>query len=823
MKLNENGDFCLLYVEPTDEKQTLFETIGAQNKPVVLMLPLAPGQARSKLFQRPEDFSDLKHMKRQTGTAIIFVTAGSERLAQLATRYGFPAYATIDAFAEELSNGRKSVHEENGSRSRSYPARFVRTGPLVPSAIQLAAIQRAMPSTAQTAQPKPSNAEQDGADWLNSEKSPVLVEHAGTAPFGAPTDLAFWPDEETRNVPNSRYPTPRQGNSYGYRPPASSVPETSFFADEEVSGVPNSKYPTPRQGNNSGYRPPASSVPATSFFADEEVSGVPNSKYPTPRKGNSYGHHPPAALAAGTSSFEEVQPSPSRSEVPSRRPALLPNEHYTQQEGWESEEPRFETPPLLRTQRAPSASTRPSRAGGSHSMPDFSSSQMATQRPAPDLPSKLPEPPLPEASHRPPRGSLVVLIILSLLILGGAGLGSLIAVTHATPNVPTGVQPVGTISFISSGQLDDNSSQGINDEIQINLHSLGMPASDKSYYAWLLGDKNQTESQSILLGKLTVVNGSASLLYRGDAQHTNLLQSTSRFLITEESSSATPILPSPDTNTWRYYGEIPATPDPREAPHFAFLNHLRHLLADEPVLDELELPGGLNKWFTLNTQELVQWAASARDLWQNSNFSAVRNQGIRILSYLDGMSFLVQDLPAASVNAKPALNARLAGLGLINILGSGQNPPSYIDQLAFHLNGLINAPGAPSNIRSIATGVQPVMGYVNAWLQSLRNDTKQLLAMDDYQLSQQAAFSILDDMVSLANNAYTGATDPSTGQFKAGVSWIHEQLQALATINISTYVAGGTAPEMGPSSPNTSSSFLPLLSVAEKGLLGDVL
>jgi len=77
MKLNEDGDFCLLYIEPADEKQTLFETIGMQTKPVVLMLPLAPGQFRSRLFQRPEDFSDLKYIKRQAGVPVIFLTSSS--------------------------------------------------------------------------------------------------------------------------------------------------------------------------------------------------------------------------------------------------------------------------------------------------------------------------------------------------------------------------------------------------------------------------------------------------------------------------------------------------------------------------------------------------------------------------------------------------------------------------------------------------------------------------------------------------------------------------------------------------------------------------
>src|SRR5258708_29495469 len=134
MKLNENGDFCLLYVEPADEKQSLFETIGLQNKPVVLMLPLVAGQPRTRLFQRPEDFSDLKHLRRQTGVSVIFLTAGSELLAQMATRYGFSADPTVDAFAEALAHGRRSGNEamdEKEHQGHGYPPRRSRTGPLV--------------------------------------------------------------------------------------------------------------------------------------------------------------------------------------------------------------------------------------------------------------------------------------------------------------------------------------------------------------------------------------------------------------------------------------------------------------------------------------------------------------------------------------------------------------------------------------------------------------------------------------------------------------------------------------------------------------------
>src|SRR5258707_12200950 len=93
------------------------------------MLPQA-GQPRAKLFQRPEDFSDLKHVRRQSGVSIVFLTAGSELLAQMATRYGFPSYPSIDDFADFLAYVQRPPRDKSHSPP---PFRRAGPGPLVPS------------------------------------------------------------------------------------------------------------------------------------------------------------------------------------------------------------------------------------------------------------------------------------------------------------------------------------------------------------------------------------------------------------------------------------------------------------------------------------------------------------------------------------------------------------------------------------------------------------------------------------------------------------------------------------------------------------------
>ena len=407
--------------------------------------------------------------------------------------------------------------------------------------------------------------------------------------------------------------------------------------------------------------------------------------------------------------------------------------------------------------------------------------------------------PVPVAGSRG-RGFPAVLVFMLLLLIVGAALLSylwfprlraLLPVADSTSRV------VGRVMFLSSEQVSENSDQGIDDEVQIDLHGLSSPAAGKSYYAWLLGDKNQDEARSVLLGKLDVIRGSASLLYTGDQRHTNLLEFNSRFVVTEEDAAITPITPAPDYNSWRYYGEIPQSPDPLNNHHYSFLDHMRHLLSSEPMLNELELPGGLNNWFNRNTAKLIEWTTSARDRWEESkDLAFVRRQTLRTLTYLDGLSFMLPDMPPGTT---PPDTSKLGSVGLLDVNGPNQNPASYIGAIVYHLNGLLDAPGSTPAVRESVSQIMPAMNNVQNWLEKLRADTKQIVAMNDVQLGQLEAYSILNDMVDQANQAYAGQVDPSTGAVLEGVARIHEHLQSLASLTVIQYDAAGSPPEIAPS------------------------
>jgi hypothetical protein len=574
MKFNDAGDFCILYVEPADEKTALLEFISEQKKPVVIMLPV---QSRLKVFQHPDDFGDLKHVKRKLDLPVAFVVSGNEHLRKLAWRNGFPAYISIDALADSLSKGHLAL-----SRQRT--------------------------------------------------------------------------------------------------------------------------------------------------------------------------------LARKTVPLNPTSPAIERSVSPRRTVPLDP------------------IPPLVQ-QSAPEAVSSP----------------------------QLPR--VPAAGSRR-RGFPAVLVMMSLLLLGGTGVISYLWYTRLNTPVPAAApvsRTVGRIAFLSSEQLSENSSQGIDDEVQIDLHNLANPASGKSYYAWLLGDNNQSEAKTILLGKLPVNQGNAYLLDRGDQQHTNLLEFTSRFVVTEEDTAATPIRPSPDYSAWRYYGEIPQSPDPLDIHHYSFLDHLRHLLASDPMLNDMELAGGLNNWLYRNTGKLIEWTGSARDSWEESkDLAFVRQQTIHTLAYVDGLSFVQQDMPPG-VAMLPA--SRLASVGLLDVNGASQNPASYLGSIVYHLSGLLDAPGSTSDVRESAAQIITAINNVQSWMEKLRATAKQIIAMSDAQLGQPESFALLNEMVDQANHAYVGEMDPTTGEMREGVTWIHEHLQSLATLTVTQYIARGSSPEIVPNT-NTTTAFL---------------
>lgn len=415
----------------------------------------------------------------------------------------------------------------------------------------------------------------------------------------------------------------------------------------------------------------------------------------------------------------------------------------------------------------------------------------APERSAPDLPALVPvEPPpavLPWKRRR--RGLFIALIALLIVVLIGSGGGVFIVFFppgRTTGNTPAAIPIVGHTFFISSGLISTNpeSNQGITDQLQVNMEKIAPPQSGKSYYAWLLNG-SQTDWKPISLGKLTFnPDGTASLTYGGDAEHTDLLADNSRFLITEEDAGTPPPSPSLDQSAWRYYAEFSQKPGLQDPKKYSLYDHIRHLLAADPKLADVGLNGGLDIWLFRNMEKIVEWSGSARDAWGSKSAASadlIRRQLSRMLAYLDGTIYYHIELPGESLRVDPTI----AKVALLEFDVEKQDPPGYLYHIGTrHLHAVTQLPDASADQKALAVQISKAIDNVNVWLQTVHNDALKLFKMTDGQLFGDDGRALLDELATQANYAFVGQINPYTNQVKEGVVQIHYNIQRLATFAI---------------------------------------
>ncbi|MFL5658207.1 MAG: serine/threonine-protein kinase [Ktedonobacteraceae bacterium] len=409
------------------------------------------------------------------------------------------------------------------------------------------------------------------------------------------------------------------------------------------------------------------------------------------------------------------------------------------------------------------------------------------------LSSSPPDPTPPPNIKRRRKGLIIMLIALVLLVLVGSGMGTLFLLPRGNGNPVTTSQIVGHAYFVSSGKLNKDSTQGINDELLIKLHNVPDPAPGTSYYAWLLNDyawllndDGHGSSTPMLLGRMPVHHGEVNQLYQSP-HNTNLLTTTSRLLITEENINITPANPSPTLSNWRYHAELPQTPDPTDtAHHFSTLTHLRYLLSEDPDLKQEGLSGGLATWLARNTGKVLEWAGSARDNWTAKSPILLRNQLISILEYLDGQSLVQVDLPP---HTPLLVDRRLASIPLLGFDTQEQTTPSYLRKINLHLTVIAQAPGTTPDKRELVNEINTALNYVKSWLKKVHDDAEKLVKLSDRQLLLPSSQVILDEMQTLAFYANVGRSDPFTSQVQAGVIQIQYDIERFATFDITPYTS----------------------------------
>jgi len=390
-------------------------------------------------------------------------------------------------------------------------------------------------------------------------------------------------------------------------------------------------------------------------------------------------------------------------------------------------------------------------------------------------------------SRRKRLGLIATLIALfvaaSVVLLPGlfSGPSGLTGITQSSlPQATT----VGQIAFTSSGQLDPTSSKGLNDMVTVSLHTLSTPAPGKSLFAWLLPDPTDDTTLPRLLGKLAITSGKVQLTYI-DPNHDDLLASYSGLRVTEQPNNAVLTTPPLDPKTWRYVGSIPTIPTPGDEKQYSLLAHIRHVLSKDPTLQDIGLAGGLDTWLDRNSEKILEWSSAARDSWAGGQQTdLIHRHMIRVLDYLDGGAYVSVsgDLPADT----PLLVDPQAGrIGLLEVMPT-QVLPGYLTHVDIHLQGVMNAPGHTPAQRQLAIRIDPILKQVTTLMQKIHQDALTLVKMDQTQLQSQDALTLLNDMVTNATSAYVGQIDPATGGNINGVTWIHNELQGLATIPVTT-------------------------------------
>lgn len=91
--------------------------------------------------------------------------------------------------------------------------------------------------------------------------------------------------------------------------------------------------------------------------------------------------------------------------------------------------------------------------------------------------------------------------------------------------------------------------------------------------------------------------------------------------------------------------------------------------------------------------------------------------------------------------------------------------------------------------KRLANKIDAMLIVVTATLRKVHSDAALLAKMSDTALLAPQALSLLNDMETHANDAFVGQPDPTTGNVQGGVTEIHDELQLLASIEVSR-VAG---------------------------------
>lgn len=298
------------------------------------------------------------------------------------------------------------------------------------------------------------------------------------------------------------------------------------------------------------------------------------------------------------------------------------------------------------------------------------------------------------------------------------------------------------------------------DELRLDIQNVTPPPQNKVYDAWLQDNTHHT----LPLGPLILTNDTASLLYAGNAKHTNLLALTQGFFVTAENTGQTLATPTGDVV---YRATLNTT-------SFQYVKNILYQTPNFPP-DNSVIVDMFGTIKSINDK-----AGSLVDSIQGTHdYALAKRQATRIIELIDGSQYAKTsgDLP------KKMQSQVYAKVGLL----SSPTQPGYIDTLATQLDKLQQAAPNDTSLRQHIQNIKNAVTDLRAWIQNLRTYDTPLVQTT--AITNPALVSNALQVRQLASDAYTGrivppndSPGPTLGS--AGAYQAYTECQYLATLDI---------------------------------------
>ncbi len=301
---------------------------------------------------------------------------------------------------------------------------------------------------------------------------------------------------------------------------------------------------------------------------------------------------------------------------------------------------------------------------------------------------------------------------------------------------------------------------GHDDTMRLDIQNIVAPPQDKVYQAWL----QDTSHHTLPLGTLAMSNTAATLLYAGNAQHSNLLAQMQGIVVTTENTGNASSTPTGDV-VYR------ATFDT------ASLQYIKNILYQTP-----RVPGNSSVIVDMfNTIKSINDKAGSLvdSISGTHDYGLAKRQAIRILELVDGTKYAQTsgDLP------KDTPSEVEAQIGLL----SSPTQTGYIDILTAQLDKLQPTTANNVALQQHIQNIRNALVDLHNWVQSLHNYDVSLVQAKS--IASPALSSNALQVSQLASDAYTGRTLPPNDGPRpilgsAGAYIAYLECQYLATLDV---------------------------------------